>query len=83
MQLGGREGGVAPYGHLESPGLQCWWVQESSSRGPVMVAQWSKSKAKLHAELGKRLCLVSLPILQDQGWTQKDCNHHHSYSGHF
>lgn len=42
-----------------------------------------RSEGKLHAKLGKRLCLVSLPILQDQGWAQKGYNHHHSHSGHF
>lgn len=63
---------MAPYGHLESPGLQHWWVKVSSSRGPVMVFQWNRSGGNLHAKLGKRLCLVSLSILQDQGWAQKE-----------
>ena len=36
-----------------------------------MVAQWSRSGDKLHSKLAKRPCLVSLFILQDQGWPQK------------
>lgn len=46
-------------------------VKVSSSRGSVMVVQWSRSGGKLHEKLSKRLCLVSLSILQEQGWAQK------------
>lgn len=68
-----RQGGK--YGTLWPPRIS--WaaallVKVSSSRGPVMVFQWSRSGGNLHAKLGKRLCLVSLSILQDQGWAQKE-----------
>lgn len=57
-----RQGGK--HGHLESPRGQ----GEQQKR----PCYGGRSGGKLHAKPGKRLCLVSLPILQDQGWAQKE-----------
>ena len=51
---------MVPYGHLESPRLQGWCGHGK---------QQQKHSLCVPGEQG--LCLVSLPILQGQRWTQE------------
>lgn len=74
QQQGGREGSMAPYGHLESPRLQGWCghgeQQQRHSRVP--------GGGKLHTKLGVRAVLgePSYPPRSevDTGMVN---NHHH------
>lgn len=79
------EGSIAPCGHLESPGLQCWWVKVSSSRegpcyGGTVEQKWRQAafKAGQKAVLGEPVHPPGSGMA-----TESVNNHHHSHSGHF